>query len=46
MGQQFLLAWRSIWRQRRRTLITALSIAFGLFFVITIYYTLSCFLYP
>ncbi len=36
MGQQFLLAWRSIWRQRRRTLITVISIAFGLFFVIAL----------
>jgi len=25
-----LLAWRSIWRNRRRTLITIISIGFGL----------------
>jgi ABC-type lipoprotein release transport system permease subunit len=35
MGQLFKLAWRSIWRQKRRTAITVASIAFGLFFIIS-----------
>jgi ABC-type lipoprotein release transport system permease subunit len=34
MTQLMKLAWRSIWRQKRRTIITASSIAFGLFFII------------
>lgn len=34
MLQQLTLAWRSIWRQGRRTLITVSVIALGLFFVI------------
>lgn len=36
MGMQLRLAWRSIWRQRRRTFITLISIAFGLFFMIAL----------
>ena len=36
MGMQLRLAWRSIWRQRRRTFITLTSIAFGLFFMIAL----------
>jgi ABC-type lipoprotein release transport system permease subunit len=31
-SQLFALAWRNIWRQRRRTLLTLSSIAFGLMF--------------
>ncbi len=34
MGQQLRLAWRSIWRQGRRTAITVFVITFGLFLII------------
>ena len=34
MFQQFRLAWRSIWRQGRRTAITVFVITFGLFLII------------
>ena len=34
LGMLSLLAWRNLWRQRRRTLLTLLSIAFGGFLTI------------
>jgi ABC-type lipoprotein release transport system permease subunit len=34
MTEEFKIAWRNLWRNRRRTLLTAASVSFGVFFAL------------
>ena len=34
MTEEFKMAWRNLWRNRRRTILTAASVSFGVFFAL------------